>query len=65
MHPPLSHHYLMVVARARSVPFTLSTSDGPRHVWLSLQIPRGASKSKPLRYEVSQRELEDMMRAQG
>lgn len=30
-----------------------------------LQVPRGASKSKPLRYEVSQRELEEMMREQG
>lgn len=29
------------------------------------QVPRGASKSKPLRYEVSQRELEEMMREQG
>ncbi|CAM9705737.1 unnamed protein product [Ectocarpus sp. 4 AP-2014] len=28
-------------------------------------VPRGASKSKPLRYEVSQRELEEMMREQG
>ncbi|CAB1100872.1 unnamed protein product [Ectocarpus sp. CCAP 1310/34] len=27
-------------------------------------VPRGASKSKPLRYEVSQRELEEMMREQ-
>jgi len=30
-----------------------------------LKVPRGASKSKPLRYEVSQRELEEMMRDQG
>lgn len=30
-----------------------------------VQVPRGASKSKPLRYEVSQRELEEMMREQG
>lgn len=29
------------------------------------QVPRGASKSKPLRYEVSQRELEEMIREQG
>ncbi|CAN0060944.1 unnamed protein product [Sphacelaria rigidula] len=28
-------------------------------------VPKGASKSKPLRYEISQRELEEMVRRQG